>query len=116
MGKHKQDYDYEGSDSYIPLSVIDASVAKIIRCEDTETHDVLVCLIRYRIDKYFKDCLKATKRGKKKRRKCDFEPRYHVVGSDWMDDNEESGEESGEEEEGLDMDDGHDNEVVEWES
>lgn len=99
MGKHKQDYDESEIDSFIPLSILDTSISKIIKCEDSETHYTLCCLIKYNIDKYFKDCLKESKRSKKKKNRCEFDTTYYVIGEDDIDEDDEEDEDEDEFEE-----------------
>lgn len=100
MGNNKEDKYEDGIDVVIPLSTLDAALVQLIKCETSETHDVLCCFVEWRMKKYFDDCLKNAKKKSKRRGKCEFETSYRIIGQQIpVDDDEEEEDEEEEQQE-----------------
>lgn len=81
MGKYKEDKYEEEVDVVIPLSTLDASISRLLLCDnDNETQRVLGCFIQYHIEKYFRECLKNSKKKVKKKNECEFSTTYSIIG------------------------------------
>lgn len=80
MGNNKEDKYEDGIDVVIPLSTLDAAIVQLLKCDTSETHEVLGCFVEWKMKKYFDDCLRNSKKKSKRRGKCEFDTSYRIIG------------------------------------